>query len=89
MILSPPVTYRLSLSHRHERHNIIRKSFSQNNTPGSLAFHRDMLLDIPLVADLITIRNSSQAIIDESLRVANLHRLNHDYRVGKQILFKV
>jgi hypothetical protein len=31
-----------------------------------------MLLDIPLIADLITIRNSHQAIIDESLLVANL-----------------
>ncbi len=27
-----------------------------SNTPGALAFHRDMLLDIPLIADLITIR---------------------------------
>jgi hypothetical protein len=55
-----------------------------NNTPGALAFHRDMLLDIPLIADLITIRNSRHAIIDENLRVANMQRLNHDYRVGEQ-----
>ena len=60
-----------------------------NNTPGALAFHCDMLLDIPLIADLITIHNSRQAIIDESLRIANLHRLNHDYRVNEQVLFKV
>jgi hypothetical protein len=60
-----------------------------NHTPGALAFHRDMLLDIPLIADLITIRNSRQRIIDERLRVANLHRLNHDYRIGEQVLFKV
>jgi hypothetical protein len=60
-----------------------------NNTSGALAFHRDMLSDIPLIADLITIRNSRQAIIDESLRVANMQRLNHDYRVGEQVLFKV
>jgi transposase InsO family protein len=60
-----------------------------NHTPGALAFHRDMLLDIPLIADLITIRNSRQSIIDERLRVANLHRLNHDYRIGERVLFKV
>jgi hypothetical protein len=60
-----------------------------NNTPGALALHRDMPLDIPLIADLITIRNSRQAIIDESLRVANMQRLNHDYRFGEQVLFKV
>jgi hypothetical protein len=59
-----------------------------NNTPGSLAFHRGMLLDIPLIADLITIRNSLQAIIDKSPRVANLHLLNHDHQDGEQVLFK-
>jgi hypothetical protein len=48
-----------------------------------------MMLDIPLIADLITIRNSRQRIIDERLRVANLHRLNHDYRIGERVLFKV
>jgi hypothetical protein len=48
-----------------------------------------MLLDIPLVADLITIRNSRQAIIDESLRVASMRRLNHDYRINEQVLLKV
>jgi hypothetical protein len=56
-----------------------------NNTPGALAFHRDMLMGIPLIADLITIRNSRQAIIDESHRVANLHRLNPDYHVGEKV----
>jgi transposase InsO family protein len=50
-----------------------------DNTPGALAFHRDMLLDIPLIADLITIRNSRQRIINERLRLVDLHRLNHDY----------
>jgi hypothetical protein len=60
-----------------------------NNTPGALAFHRDMMLDIPLIADLLTIRNSRQAIIDESLRHANLKRLNHDYRVGEQVSLEV
>jgi hypothetical protein len=60
-----------------------------NHIPGALAFHRDMMLDIPLIADLITIRKSRQSIIDESLRIANLSRLNHDYRVGEQVLLKV
>jgi hypothetical protein len=60
-----------------------------NHIPGALAFHRDMMLDIPLIADLITIRKSRQSIIDESLRIANLSRLNHDYRVGEQVLLEV
>jgi hypothetical protein len=42
-----------------------------------------MMLDIPPTADLITIHNSLQAIVDESLRAANLRRLNHDYRIGE------
>jgi hypothetical protein len=47
------------------------------------------MLYIPLIADLLTIRNSRQAIIDESLRHANLKRLNHDYCVGEHVLLKV
>jgi hypothetical protein len=48
------------------------------------------MLDILRIADLITIRNSRQATIDESLRIANLCRLSHhDYRQGEQVLFKV
>jgi hypothetical protein len=60
-----------------------------DNTPGALAFHRDMLLAIPLIADLITICNSRQRILNERLRVANLHHLNHDYQIGERVLFKV
>jgi hypothetical protein len=59
-----------------------------NNTPGSLDFHRDMMLDIPLIADLITICNSLQATVDDSLRIANLRRLNHDYRQCEQVMSK-
>jgi hypothetical protein len=46
------------------------------NSPGALAFHRDMMLDIRLsIVDLITLitvpRNSRQAIVDDSLRNAD------------------
>jgi hypothetical protein len=46
-----------------------------------------MTLPIPRIADLITIRNSRAATVDESLRVANLRprMLKHDYRlIGAQ-----
>jgi hypothetical protein len=60
-----------------------------NNTPGSLAFHRDMMSDIPLIAEAMAIRNSRQATVDESLRTANLRQLSRDYRQGEQGLFEV
>jgi hypothetical protein len=60
-----------------------------NNTPGSLAFHRNMMSDIPLIADLITIRNSRQAAVDESLRITNLRRLSNDYSQGERVMFRV
>jgi hypothetical protein len=50
-----------------------------NHTPGALAsLHRDMMMDIPLIAaDLITMRNSRPVIIDEKLCIANLERQFH------------
>jgi hypothetical protein len=54
-----------------------------DHTPGALAFHRDM---IPLISTLFSIRNSRQAIIDESHSKANLREFNHDYRVCEQAL---
>jgi hypothetical protein len=47
-----------------------------------------MLLDIPLIADFVTIRDNRQAIIDERLRQANHRRVSHDYRVGEQVWLK-
>jgi transposase InsO family protein len=41
------------------------------HSPGSLAFHRDMLFDIPLLADMEVIRQRRQHIVDERARLAN------------------
>ena len=38
-----------------------------NISPGALDFHRDMILNIPLVADLRQIHSRQQIIIDENL----------------------
>ena len=59
-----------------------------NNSPGSLAFKRDMFLNIPLLADLQTIREQRQALIDENLRRQNEKRRGYDYRVGQQVLLR-
>ena len=57
-----------------------------NISPGALVFHRDMFLDIPLIADLATIRNQRQVLIDENLRRQNLKRRTYDYQVGQRVL---
>ena len=56
------------------------------DSPGALVFHRDMLLNIPLLADLQLIRDNRQLLIDENLRQQNLKRQFFDYQVGQLVL---
>ena len=58
-------------------HNTMRVS------PGALVFHRDMLLDVPLIVDLEMLRQQRQVKIDERLRRENLKRISHDYQPGQ------
>lgn len=57
-------------------------------SPGSLAFRRDMLMNIPLIVDLHAIRDARQVSVDESLRRTNAKRSTYDYQVGQQVLKK-
>ena len=57
-----------------------------NISPGALVFHRDMILNIPLLADLHQLHKRRQIIIDERLRHANLRRRPMDYQPGDDIL---
>jgi hypothetical protein len=57
-------------------------------SPGAMAFHRDMLLDIPVIADLLAIQNKRQTLIDENLRRANLKRRPYDYAIGDLVMIK-
>ena len=55
-------------------------------SPGAIVFFaRDMLLDIPFVADLIQLRDKRQALIDPNLRRVNNRRGNFDYIVGNYV----
>lgn len=57
--------------------------------PGALAFHRDMLLPIPVLADFNLIRQRRQTLIDNEARRANQSRIvSHDYKVGDEILLR-
>ena len=55
-------------------------------TPGGLVFGRDMVLDIPLIADLQMIQDRRQEIINQRLIVANRKRFSYDYTIGDEVL---
>ena len=53
------------------------------NSPGSIAFHRDMLHNIQVEVDLGQIQRRQQLKVDENLVRANAKRHHHDYKVGE------
>jgi Integrase zinc binding domain len=55
-------------------------------SPGALVFHRDMLLNIPLIADLHVLQQNRQALIDKRLHEANRKRISHDYQPNEEVL---
>ena len=40
-------------------------------SPGALVFHRDMIIDVPFVANLMLLHNKRQAVVDYNLRREN------------------
>ena len=58
------------------------------NSPGSIVYNRDMLIDVPLIADLTVIRDRRQALVDENLRRQNSKRREHTYTVGQYVWVK-
>ena len=59
---------------------------SLHGTPGSLVFGRDMVLDIPVIADWLTIQQHRQQLIDQRLIAANRKKFSYDYQVGDEVL---
>ena len=59
------------------------------SAPGSLAFARDMFLNVPLVADWQTIARKREQHVNENLRRANQKRREYDYAPGQRVLKKV
>lgn len=55
-------------------------------TPGALAFNRDMILDLPMQADLHLIQERRQQLIDTELIRANRRRFAYDYQPGDEVL---
>ena len=57
-------------------------------SPGSVAFNRDMLLNLPLAIDIEMLHTYRQHKIDEALIRANNVRIPHDYKVGEKVFKK-
>ena len=62
----------------------VHKTFGVS--PGAIVFHRDMLLPIPIIADLTNLRERRQSSIDQGALRENRRRRPHEYNVGDQIL---
>ena len=60
-----------------------------NFPPGALVFQCDMFLDLPLVADLLTLTKHRQALIDRRLLCANARRIRHEYKVNDLVFLRV
>ena len=58
-------------------------------TPGSLVYQQDMILNIPVVADLLDITARRQHLIDERTMAENHKRISHDYQPNDQVLVLV
>jgi len=52
----------------------------------ALVFNRDMMMDVPLIANLATIRDRRQHLIDENLRQQNAKRIEHRYQVNGRVM---
>ena len=57
-------------------------------SPGALTFCRDMFVDVPIISDLIAIRNNRQQLIDSNLIRHNQKRYDYHYQLGQRVLVK-
>ena len=55
-------------------------------TPGAMAFQRDMVLNLPMQADLQLIQDRRQQLIDQELIRSNRRRFAYDYQPNDEVL---
>jgi hypothetical protein len=55
-------------------------------TPGALAFHRDMVMNIPLISDLTLVQQNRQRLIDQRLIKSNRKCFAYDYQPNQEVL---
>ena len=57
-------------------------------TPGAAIFGRDMLFDIPYLADWNSIGQRRQQLVDRQNAIENSRRIDFDYTVGQKVLLR-
>ena len=55
-------------------------------SPGAMCFSRDMLLNIPVLADFRLLQQRKEAVIQYNLLNENKKRISYDYAPGEQVL---
>ena len=65
---------------RSTYHTVLKAS------PGAAIFGRDMLFDIPFVADWAKIGDHRQSLTDRNTARENSRRVDYDYKVGDKVL---
>ena len=68
--------------------NKINLPYGTETTPGVAIFGRDMMFDIPYVADWTDIGKRRQALLDQNNARENKLRIIFDYAVGQKVLLK-
>jgi len=59
---------------------------TMNTTPGAFAFNRDMLLPIPVINDIVLLRNRRQRRIHQDAQRETQRRRDWNYQVGDQVM---
>ncbi len=57
-------------------------------SPGAAIFGRDMIFDIPFIADWKKIREHRQLLTDRNTARENEGRIDYDYQVGQKVLVR-
>ena len=58
-------------------------------TPGSFAFRRDMVFDLPFLTNIIALQNTQQHLVDTRLLQENAAQISHNYHMSDQVLKKL
>ena len=67
---------------RSTYHTVLR------TTPGAAVFGRDMLFDIPYLADWTEIGKRRQLLVNQDCEKKNSRRIDFDYAVGQKVLLR-
>jgi hypothetical protein len=55
-------------------------------TPGALAFHCNMVMNIPMISDLTLVHQNQQRLIDQHLIKSNRKRFSYEYQMNQEVL---